>query len=108
MIHANPGTTVDVRSMALTTFTVTFHGVTAHAAVKPEAGRSALDALLLSFQGIEFMREHVADDVRMHVTAVLIGAKILAATAHDLICDAELMNQVKKEFEANKISDVKG
>ena len=73
MLHANPGTTVDIRSMALTTFTVTFHGVTAHAAVKPEAGRSALDALLLAFQGIEFMREHVADDVRMHYTVVDAG-----------------------------------
>lgn len=73
MIHANPGTTVDVKSMALATFTVTFHGVTSHAAVKPEAGRSALDGLLLSFQGIEFMREHVPDDVRMHYTVIDAG-----------------------------------
>ena len=70
MIHANPGTTVDVKSMALATFTVIFHGITSHAAVKPEAGRSALDGLLLSFQGIEFLREHVPDDVRMHYTVI--------------------------------------
>lgn len=34
----------------------------------PEQGRSALDALLLAFNGVEFLREHVRDDVRMHYT----------------------------------------
>lgn len=74
MMHLSPETCVDVRSMALTKFTVTFHGVAAHAALKPEAGKSALDAMLLSFQGLEFMREHVKDDVRIHYTVLDAGA----------------------------------
>lgn len=68
MMHGSPTTTVDVKSMAMSSFTVTFHGKKAHAALKPEAGRSALDALLVAFQGVEFLREHVPEDTRMHYT----------------------------------------
>ncbi len=68
MMHGSPTTTTDIKSMALSAFTATFHGISAHAALKPEAGRSALDALLLAFQAVEFMREHVPDDVRIHYT----------------------------------------
>ena len=68
MMHGSPTTTVDVKSMAMSSFTVTFHGRKAHAALKPEDGRSALDALLVAFQGVEFLREHVPEDTRMHYT----------------------------------------
>ena len=68
MMHGSPTTTVDVKSMAMSSFTVTFHGKKVHAALKPEAGRSALDALLVAFQGVEFLREHVPEDTRMHYT----------------------------------------
>lgn len=47
---------------------VTFYGKSAHAAINPDKGRSALDALLLTFQAVEFLREHVKEDVRMHYT----------------------------------------
>lgn len=73
MMHAGPSTTTDVKSLAMSNFIVNFEGVSAHAALKPEAGRSAFDALLLSFQGVEFMREHVKDDVRMHYTVLDAG-----------------------------------
>ena len=73
MMHGNPGTTVDVQSMAMIKYEVTFHGKSAHAALKPEAGRSALDALLLAFHGLEFMREHTADDTRIHYTVLNAG-----------------------------------
>lgn len=73
MMHGGPATQTDIRSMAKISATVTFHGVSAHAALKPEAGRSALDALLLSFQGIEFLREHVKEDTRIHYTVTNAG-----------------------------------
>ena len=66
MMHGGPATQTDIKSMAKISATVTFHGKSAHAALKPEAGRSALDAMLLSFQGIEILREHVREDSRMH------------------------------------------
>lgn len=43
-----------------------FHGTTAHAAVEPEKGRSALDAVELMNVGINYLREHMPSDVRMH------------------------------------------
>ena len=73
MMHGSAETQTDVKSLAMTKFSVIFHGVSSHAAVKPERGRSALDALILAFQGIEFLREHVADDVRMHYTVESCG-----------------------------------
>lgn len=44
----------------------TFHGVSAHASKNPEAGRSALDAAELMNIGVNYLREHVTGDVRMH------------------------------------------
>ena len=44
----------------------TFHGISAHASKAPEAGRSALDAAELMNIGVNYLREHVPGDVRMH------------------------------------------
>lgn len=68
MMHGADSTCVDIKSLARSGFTVIFHGKKAHAALRPEEGRSALDALLLSFNGIEFLREHTREDTRMHYT----------------------------------------
>lgn len=73
MMHAAPSTCVDLRCMALECFYVTFHGVESHAAMSPHKGKSAFDAALLSFQAIEFMREHVLEDSRMHYTILDAG-----------------------------------
>lgn len=66
MMHGGAETTVDVKSLANYSVEVEFHGTSAHAAINPEMGRSALDSLLISFQGVEFLREHIPDDVRIH------------------------------------------
>lgn len=44
----------------------TFHGISAHASKAPEEGRSALDAAELMNIGVNYLREHVPGDVRMH------------------------------------------
>ncbi len=51
---------------ALNSFEVTFHGKTAHAAGDPWDGRSALDAVELMDAGVNFLREHVKETVRIH------------------------------------------
>lgn len=83
MMHGSPTTTTDIKSLALSAFTVVFRGASAHAALKPEAGRSALDALLLAFHGIECLREHVPDDTRIHYTVTDAGgpANVVPAQA---------------------------
>lgn len=47
-----------------------FKGRTSHAAMNPQDGRSALDAVQLMNMGVEFLREHVTDDVRIHYNIV--------------------------------------
>lgn len=73
MMHGGPVTQVDVKSLANTKYKIVFHGTSAHAAIRPEKGRSALDGLILAFQGIEFLREHVNSDVKIHYTVVGCG-----------------------------------
>lgn len=53
-------------SNALNSLTFTFEGVSAHAAGSPESGRSALDGVELLNTGVEYMREHISDDARIH------------------------------------------
>lgn len=43
-----------------------FNGRASHAGSMPELGRSALDALELTNIGLQFLREHVTSDVRIH------------------------------------------
>ncbi|WP_029062939.1 M20 family metallopeptidase [Labrenzia sp. DG1229] len=56
----------EARSLANTRIDFTFHGRAAHAAGAPELGRSALDAIELMNVGINYMREHMPDDARVH------------------------------------------
>ena len=53
-------------SLALDSLSFTFEGESAHAAASPESGRSALDAVQLLNTGVEYMREHVPEAVRVH------------------------------------------
>ena len=48
----------------------TFKGIAAHAAGNPEMGRSALDAVELMNVGVQFLREHMPSDCRIHYAIV--------------------------------------
>ena len=50
-----------------------FKGISSHAGVEPEKGRSALDALELMNMGVQFLREHVPATVRMHYAITNTG-----------------------------------
>jgi len=43
-----------------------FYGVSSHAAGSPEQGRSAIDAVELMNIGVNYLREHVIQEARMH------------------------------------------
>lgn len=66
MMHGNDVTQVDLKSLALSEYQLTFHGTSAHAAMAPEDGRSALEAVMLVFNGLAYLRGHVRDDIRIH------------------------------------------
>ena len=71
--HWHPGNvnmTISGKTAAMNTFKLHFTGTTAHAGGDPHNGRSALDALELTHVGINYLREHVTDDVRMHYTTL--------------------------------------
>ena len=53
-------------SLANTRIDFTFSGKASHAAAAPELGRSALDAVELINVGINYLREHMPDDARVH------------------------------------------
>jgi aminobenzoyl-glutamate utilization protein B len=53
-------------SLAMNSFKVSFHGVAAHAAAAPEAGRSALDGVQLMDIGVNYLREHIDEKARIH------------------------------------------
>lgn len=65
----HPGAVNQVRgstSLAVSSMNVTFHGRTAHASGDPYNGRSALDAVMLTGMGVEFLREHMPFKARIH------------------------------------------
>jgi aminobenzoyl-glutamate utilization protein B len=43
-----------------------FYGVASHAAAAPERGRSALDGAMIMLNAVEFLREHVPQQTRIH------------------------------------------
>jgi aminobenzoyl-glutamate utilization protein B len=53
-------------SLANTRIDFTFHGRASHAAAAPHLGRSALDAVELMSVGVNYMREHMPSDARVH------------------------------------------
>jgi aminobenzoyl-glutamate utilization protein B len=52
--------------LAMNSAKFTFHGRSAHAAGSPEAARSALDAVELMNVGVNYLREHVIQEARIH------------------------------------------
>ena len=69
VLHWHPADRNSVNNggaLAVTSAKFTFHGVASHAAMAPDRGRSALDAVMLMGNGIEFMREHVPSNTRVH------------------------------------------
>lgn len=64
----HPGSKTGLIKKALANIRVIFDftGKSAHAAAHPELGRSALDACELMNVGVNYLREHVKSDARMH------------------------------------------
>ena len=52
-----------------------FKGISSHAAAAPDQGRSALDAAELMNVGVNYLREHVAQEARIHYTYLDVGGE---------------------------------
>lgn len=66
MFHPSAENRVLSSSLALDALEVTYYGKTAHAAGAPHLGINALDAVILTFNGVNALRQHVKEDVRIH------------------------------------------
>ena len=53
-------------SLAMVGYRYAYHGRAAHAAVVPHEGINALNAVIHLFTGIDALRQHLRDDVRIH------------------------------------------
>lgn len=65
----HPGTTpgiMNISSLANYSVRFQFHGKSAHAAAAPHLGRSALDAVELMNVGVNYLREHMIPEARVH------------------------------------------
>lgn len=69
VISHHPGTMNDVSlmsSLAVNSVKFHFYGKASHAGASPEQGRSALDAVELMNIGVNYLREHMIQDARIH------------------------------------------
>lgn len=66
MIHPANQYSITCSSLAVDPLDFEFIGKSAHASAKPFEGINALDAVIQLFNGINALRQHVEDDVRIH------------------------------------------
>jgi len=52
--------------LAIDSYKFHFYGISSHAAASPERGRSALDAVELMNIGVNYLREHMIQEARIH------------------------------------------
>jgi len=85
---------------------VSFHGRAAHASSSPEAGRNALDALVIAYQAIGALRQHLPAGHRVHgiITNGGKAANIVPELAEALFVvrapDMERLNALKARIDA--------
>ncbi|GIO22128.1 M20 family metallopeptidase [Oceanobacillus sp. J11TS1] len=66
MVHGADVSSESGPMLAMDALQFDFTGKAAHAAASPDKGINALDAVIQLFNGVNELREHVPDDVRMH------------------------------------------
>lgn len=81
----------------------TFHGTSSHAAGAPHLGRSALDGVEIMDVGVNYMREHMIDEARIHYAIINTGGtapNVVQSEAQVLYAiRAPKVTQVKELFE---------
>jgi amidohydrolase len=67
-IMTHPGTrdSVFAKALACAELRVEYHGREAHAAAQPERGVNALEAMILAFNAINSLRQHIRRSARVH------------------------------------------
>jgi len=66
MLHPAAHDSATIKSLACLALEVEFHGRESHAAAHPERGINALEAMILSFNALDALRQHIRSDARIH------------------------------------------
>ena len=81
-------------SVAIMGANFTFDGVAAHAGGEPHLGRSALDAVELMNVGVQFLREHMPRDARIHYSILDAGGASPNVVQHQ----ASVLYMIRSNF----------
>nr|WP_315594235.1 M20 family metallopeptidase [uncultured Cupriavidus sp.] len=95
------------KSLAVIQAAFRFSGVASHAAASPHLGRSALDAAELMSVGVNFLREHMPQEARVHYAITDAGGKapnvvqekaevLYVVRAPDIVDARELFERVQR------------
>ncbi len=86
-------------SLAMVGYRYMYHGRAAHAAAAPEAGINALNAVIHLFTGIDALRQHLRDDVRIH------GVITDGGTAPNVVPEFAAANFMLRSRDGRYLSD---
>ena len=66
MVHPGSESTAITRALAVVTLYVEYFGQEAHAAAHPDQGVNALDAMIIGYNGVAALRQHIPSSARIH------------------------------------------
>ncbi|HEX8581373.1 MAG TPA: amidohydrolase, partial [Acidimicrobiales bacterium] len=75
MVHPAGADLSEADVIAIATWRVEYFGRGAHAAAAPQFGRNALDAMVLGYNGVAALRQHIAPTDRIHGVFTEAGEK---------------------------------
>jgi len=82
MVHPGSHNSAATQALACQRLDIEFFGKAAHAAARPEAGINALAAMILAFNAIDALRQHVGPKCRMHGVITDGGSAANVVPAH--------------------------
>jgi len=114
LVHPSAHSTVKTQALACEHYEIEFHGFAAHAAASPEKGLNALNAMILSFNHIDALRQHIKPSARIHgiithggdkanIVPEHTSAEFIIRAADNAYLD-ELMAKVRNCFEAGALA----
>ena len=108
IVHPGVRNMATIEALACVSLDIEFFGRAAHAAAHPEQGVNALEAMILAFNGLNSLRQHIKDKARIHgiithggeaanIVPAYSAAKLLVRTLDNAYLD-ELKEKVLNCF----------
>lgn len=95
-MHLGAVNNLSVKTLAMDSLEFTFHGLASHAAAYPEKGINALDAVQLTYAGINCLRQHILPSARIH--GIITNGGQACNTVPDLAQCRFYIRATKREY----------